>query len=240
MSKQLPIVLIGGSSGIGLATARLLNARGEKLLLASRSPDKLAAAATSIGAGVETRQLDLLNESSVRDFFNQFADHSIAHLFNFAGDSMGGGVLSSDVAAARQAMDSKFWGQFLIGRYAAPKLAPNASLTFSAGSGPRPHQAIATVAANAGVSLLAESLAKELAPIRVNVVAPYYVDSPMWSGLEAKSRDELFARVAQQLPVGFIAKPEQVAPAYVFAMDSPYLTATTIPVNGGALLQTIA
>lgn len=86
---------------------------------------------------------------------------------------MGGGVLNSDIATAQNAMQSKFWGQFYVGRYGGPKIKSTGSLTFTAGSGPRPHQAIATVAANAGVSLLAESLAKEIAPVRVNVVAPY-------------------------------------------------------------------
>jgi NAD(P)-dependent dehydrogenase (short-subunit alcohol dehydrogenase family) len=153
---------------------------------------------------------------------------------------MGGGVLDSDIATAKNAMQSKFWGQFYVGRYGGSKIKSTGSLTFTAGSGPRPHQAIATVAANAGVSLLAESLAKELAPVRVNVVSPYYTDTPMWEGMAADSRQDLFERVAKQLPIGFIAKAEDVAPTYLHVLQSTYLTGITIPVNGGALLQTIA
>jgi NAD(P)-dependent dehydrogenase (short-subunit alcohol dehydrogenase family) len=87
--------------------------------------------------------------------------------------------------------------------------------------------------------LLAEALAKELAPVRVNVVAPYYIDSPMWSGMPDEERKQLFERVGKQLPIGRVATVEDVAPTYLHVLESSYLTGITIPVNGGALLQTI-
>ena len=233
------IILIGASSGIGLAVAHLLAEQGAKLTIASRSREKLERAAQAIGGDVTIRTIDTLDEASVRTFFDHYEAGAIDHLINFAGDSMGGGVLEADLTAARNAMESKFWGQFYVGRYGGVKIKPTGSLTFTSGSGPRPHQAIATDTANAGVDLIAQSLAKELAPVRVNVVAPYYVDSPMWSGMEDVARRQLFDRVAEQLPVGFIAKPEEIAPTYLYVLQTRYLNATTIPVNGGALLQTI-
>jgi NAD(P)-dependent dehydrogenase (short-subunit alcohol dehydrogenase family) len=178
-----------------------------------------------------------LNENSVREFFANRND--IDHIINFAGDSMSGGVLDTDLTTARNALESKFWGQFYVGRYGGVKIKPSGSLTFTGGSGPRPHQAIATVAANAGVIVLAESLAKELAPVRVNVVSPYYVDTPMWSGIADTERQALFDRVAQQLPIGRVAKIEDVAPTFLHVIESTYLTGVNIPVNGGATLQTI-
>ncbi|MEO0770549.1 MAG: SDR family oxidoreductase [Cyanobacteria bacterium J06649_4] len=233
------IVLIGASSGIGLAVAKLLAKQNAKLTIASRTQAKLEKAAQDIGGDVTIRTIDTLSENSVKAFFETYQLGEIDHLLNFAGDSMGGGVLDADVTTARNAVESKFWGQFYIGRYGGVKVASGGSLTFTGGSGPRPHQAIATDVANAGASLLAESLAKELAPVRVNVVAPYYVDSPMWSGMEDEARRALFERVASQLPVGFIAKPEEIAPSYLYAMENRYLNGATIPINGGALLQTI-
>ncbi|MEL7313443.1 MAG: SDR family oxidoreductase [Cyanobacteria bacterium J06559_3] len=233
------IVLIGASSGIGLAVAHLLAEQGAKLTIASRSQEKLERAAQAIDGDVTIRTINTLNEASVQAFFDHYKAGEIDHLINFAGDSMGGGVLGTDLTAARNALESKFWGQFCVGRYGGVKIKSTGSLTFTSGSGPRPHQAIATVAANAGVDLMAQSLAKELAPVRVNVVAPYYVDSPMWSGMKDTARTQLFDRVAEQLPVGFIAKPEEIAPTYVYVLQTQYLNATTIPVNGGALLQTI-
>ncbi len=231
------IVIIGGSSGVGLAVAKLIADRGAKLTIASRSHDRLSIAAQEIGGDVQTGIINTLDENSVKDFFAHLND--IDHLLNFAGDTMGGGVLTADIAAARNAMESKFWGQFYVGRYGGLRIKPSGSLTFTSGSGPRPHQAIATVAANAGVSLLAESLAKELAPVRVNVVAPYYIDTPMWSGMPEVERKQLFERVGKQLPIGRVATIDDVAPTFLSVIQSSYITGVTIPVNGGALLQTI-
>ena len=152
---------------------------------------------------------------------------------------MAGGVLDTDIAVARNAIESKFWGQFYVGRYGGVKINPTGSLTFTGGSGPRPHQAIATVAANEGVKALVEALAKELAPVRVNAISPYYVNTPMWSGMEDKERQELFDSVSKQLPIGRVAEIKDIAPAYLDIIRSTYITGTNIPINGGALLQTI-
>lgn len=231
------VVIIGGSSGVGLAVAKLISAFGAKITIASRSRDRLENAAQEISGDVQIGTLNTLEEGSVRDFFANL--DNIDHLLCFAGDTMGGGVLTGDIATARNAMESKFWGQFYVGRYGGSKIKPSGSLTFTSGSGPRPHQAIATVAANAGVSLLAESLAKELAPVRVNVVAPYYIDTPMWAGMPEEERKQLFERVGKQLPIGRVATIDDVAPTYLYVIQSSYITGVTIPVNGGALLKTI-
>jgi len=240
MNAQLAnqnIVIIGGSSGVGLAVAQLIAASGARITIASRSLERLETAAQEIGGKVQIGIINTLEESSVKDFFANL--NEIDHLLCFAGDSMGEGVLTADMAIAHNAMESKFWGQFYVGRYGGPRIKPSGSLTFTSGSGPRPHQAIATVAANAGVSLLAESLAKELAPVRVNVIAPYYIDSPMWAGMPEAERQQLFERVGKQLPIGRVATIDDVAPAYLHVIQSSYITGVTIPVNGGALLQTI-
>lgn len=189
------VVIIGGTSGIGLAVAKLVAERGANITIASRSQERLSKAVQEIDGNVQIGTIDTLDENSVKEFFANRND--IHHIINFAGDSMSGGVLDTDLPTARNAMESKFWGQFYVGRYGGVKIKPSGSLTFTGGSGPRPHQAIATVAANAGVSLLAESLAKELAPVRVNVVSPYYVDTPMWSGIADTERQALFNRVRQ-------------------------------------------
>jgi NAD(P)-dependent dehydrogenase (short-subunit alcohol dehydrogenase family) len=216
MNAQLAnqdVVIIGGSSGVGLAVAKLIAASGARIIIASRSQERLEKAAQEIGGDIQIGIINTLEEGSVKDFFAN--RNEIDHLLCFAGDSMGGGVLTADMAFARNAMESKFWGQFYVGRYGGPKIKHSGSLTFTSGSGPRPHQAIATVAANAGVSLLAESLAKELAPVRVNVIAPYYIDSPMWAGMPAAERQQLFERVGKQLPIGRVATIDDVAPAWL-------------------------
>jgi NADP-dependent 3-hydroxy acid dehydrogenase YdfG len=147
------IVIIGGSSGIGLAVAKLVAQQGAKVTIVSRSKERLEKAANEIGGDVQIGIINTLDENSVKEFFANL--DPIDHLLCFAGDSMRGGVMNSDITTAKNAMQSKFWGQFYIGRYGSTKINTTGSLTFTAGSGPRPHQAIATVVANAGVSLLA-------------------------------------------------------------------------------------
>lgn len=231
------VVIIGGTSGIGLAVAKLVAEKGANITIASRSQERLTKAAQEIGENVQTGVIDTLNENSVKEFFAN--RNNIDHLLNFAGDSMGGGVLDADIPTARNAIESKFWGQFYIGRYGGVKIKPSGSLTFTGGSGPRPHQAIATVAANEAIRTLVEALAKELAPVRVNAISPYYVNTPMWSGMVDKERNELFDRVSKQLPIGRVAEIEDIAPAYLNIIQSTYMTGNNIPINGGALLQTI-
>ena len=235
--KDRRVVIIGGSSGIGLAVAKLIAAEGAKITIASRTKERLEKAAQEIEGNVNIHTIDTLNENSVKEFFTNY--NNIDHLLNFAGDSMAGGVLDTDIAVARNAMESKFWGQFYVGRYGGVKIKPTGSLTFTGGSGPRPHQAIATVAANEVVRTLVEALAKELAPVRVNAISPYYVNSPMWSGMGDTKRRELFVRVGKQLPIGRVAEVEDIALAYMDIIQSTYITGTNIPINGGALLQTI-
>ncbi|MEL6928668.1 MAG: SDR family oxidoreductase [Cyanobacteria bacterium J06600_6] len=231
------IVIIGGTSGIGRAVAKLVAEQGANLTIASRSTERLVKAAKEIGDRVQIDTIDTLNEDSVKEFFAQRND--IDHIINFAGDSMSGGVLDADVTTARKAMESKFWGQFYVGRYGGVKIKPNGSLIFTGGSGPRPHQAIATVAANTALIVLIEALAKELAPVRVNAISPYYVNTPMWSGMVDKERQTLFDHVGKQLPIGRVAEIEDIAPAYLDVLQSTYMTGNNIPINGGALLQTI-
>ena len=235
--KDKKIIVIGGSSGIGLAVAKLIAAEGAKITIASRTKERLEKAAEAIEGNVEIDTIDTLNEDSIKDFFTRY--DRIDHLLNFSGDSMAGGVLDTDIAVARNAIESKFWGQFYVGRYGGVKINPTGSLTFTGGSGPRPHQAIATVAANEAVKVLVEALAKELAPVRVNAISPYYVNTPMWSGMKDKERQKLFDSVSKQLPIGRVAEIEDIAPAYLDIVRSTYITGTNIPINGGALLQTI-
>lgn len=231
------VVIIGGTSGIGLAVAKLVAEQGANITIAGRSPERLTKAAREIGGNVQTGVIDTLNENCIKEFFAN--RNHIDHLLNFSGDSMGGGVLDADIPTARNAMESKFWGQFYIGRYGGVKIKPNGSLTFTGGSGPRPHQAITTVAANSALVVLVEALAKELAPVRVNAISPYYVNTPMWSGMVDKERQELFNRVGEQLPIGRVAEIKDIAPAYLDIIQSTYMTGNNIPINGGALLQAI-
>ncbi|NET32125.1 MAG: SDR family oxidoreductase [Cyanothece sp. SIO1E1] len=225
------VLIINGSPGIGLAVAKLVVDEGARLTIASHAQGQLEQANQAVDADVNTDIINTLEENSIKAFFatHDSFDHiiSLTGYSNGTGHTLGGGVLDSDIPTARNTIESAFWRQFYIGRYGGPKVKPGGSLTLTSGSGPPHCQAIATEVANAGVSVLAESLAKELAPVRVNVVAPYYVDTPRSSDMEDLEQGQLEC-VGQQLPMGQVSPTEDVAFTYLHVLQGHHITGTTM------------
>jgi NAD(P)-dependent dehydrogenase (short-subunit alcohol dehydrogenase family) len=122
------------------------------------------------------------------------------------------------VVSAKEAFDSKFWGQYITVRAALPYLNHESSITLTSGVyGVSPPQGATTLAAiNSAIEGLVRGLSIDLAPIRVNVVSPGIVDTPIYAGMPDDQRQELFHGIAQQLPVGRIAQPQDIAESYVY------------------------
>ena len=229
-------VVVGGSSGIGLAAAKALAAEGARVVIGGRSEERRRAAVASIPGRVEARGLDITDEASVGAFFD--AVGPLDHLVTTAAGAAMGPFLELDVAAARRFFDSKFWGPYVVARTAVPQLRPGGSITFfsgAAGSRATPGFSCGS-AINAAVETLVRTLAVELAPIRVNTVSPGLVDTPVWGSLvPAAERDALFAETAAKLPARRIGRPEEIADAVLFLIRNEYTTGTTLFVDGGYL-----
>jgi NAD(P)-dependent dehydrogenase (short-subunit alcohol dehydrogenase family) len=229
-------VVVGGSSGIGLATAQTLAEEGARVVIGGRSAPRLRAAAERIGGRVETHTLDITEEPSVAAFFD--AVGSLDHLVITAAGAAMGSFLELELAAARRFFDSKFWGPYAVARSAAPRLSRYGSITFfsgAAGSRATPGFACGS-AINAAIEMLVRTLAVELAPVRVNTISPGLVDTPVWDSLvSAGERDALFAETAARLPARRIGRPEEIADAVLFLVRNEYTTGTTLFVDGGYL-----
>jgi NAD(P)-dependent dehydrogenase (short-subunit alcohol dehydrogenase family) len=226
------IVVVGGTSGMGLATVRAAADRGAHVIAAGRRP---VAERDSV-PGVEQREVDLTDESSVERLFA--AVGTLDHLLVTASPGTPGPFLDQDLAAARSYMDGKFFGSWLAARLAAPRMRPGGSITFVTGAAvvrPPVHASMVT-AAFAAVEALARALALELGPLRVNAVRPGYTDSAMWSFLPPAERDELRTRVAKAMPVGRMGTPEDIADAVLFLMGNPQVTGAILEVSGGETL----
>jgi NAD(P)-dependent dehydrogenase (short-subunit alcohol dehydrogenase family) len=226
------VVVIGGTSGMGLATVRAAAGRGAEVIAAGRR----AVADREPVPGVEHRQVDLTDESSVRALFAGVGE--LDHLLVTASPGAPGPFLDQDLAAARSFMDGKFFGSWLAARYAAPRLRPGGSITFVTGGAvvrPPTHGSMIT-AAFAAVEALTRALALELGPLRVNAIRPGYTDSAMWSFLGPAERDDLRRRVAQTMPVGRMGTPEDIADAALFLMANPQVTGAIVEVSGGETL----
>lgn len=226
------VLVIGGSSGIGRATAEAAKALGAAVTIAARNPERLAAVAAELGvAGVP---LDTTDNAAVEAFFASAPvfDHVVVS----AAATKSGPVRVLPLAAARAAMESKFWGAYHVARSA--RIAPQGSLTFITGYlSQRPSAGATTQGAiNAALEGLARGLALELAPVRVNAVSPGLVDTPVWSGLAPEAKTAMFAQAAARLPARITGKPEHIALQVIAALLNPYMTGTTSFIDGGGLI----
>lgn len=173
------VCVIGGGSGIGLAVAAGALALGATVWIGSRSQERLLAAQT-VHPDLRLQPVDVTDEANVQAFFA--AVGALHHLVVSVSASAPGTVLDTDEETVRRAFETKFWGQFRAARAAAPLLAPEGSITLvSAISSRRPLRGLTNLsAANAAVEGLVRALALELAPRRVNAIAPGFVDTPFW------------------------------------------------------------
>jgi NAD(P)-dependent dehydrogenase (short-subunit alcohol dehydrogenase family) len=231
------IVVIGGSSGMGLATAKAAAAEGARVVIASRSEEKLRQAKAQIQGSVEVLTANVLDEISMRSFFEKVGEFD--HLTTPGSEAVMGPFLELDTQAARKAFDSKFWGQYHAAKYGAPKIRPGGSITFFSGIwSQRPIPRASVVAAiNSAIEGLGRALAVELAPIRVNVVSPGIVDTPLYGGMPPDKREAMFKQVAASIPAKRIGKAEEIAQTVLYLMTNGYTTGSTLCVDGGTTLR---
>ena len=177
--KGQRVIVVGGTSGMGRATARAAAARGAEAIAAGRRP----VAEREPAAGVRDVVADVTDPGSVRALFDAPVDHVLVT----ASPGRAGPLLEQEPEQARSFLDGKLFGAWLVARYAAPRLRAGGSLTYVTGAAVvrPPGDAATVVAAFAGVEGLTRALALELGPIRVNAIRPGYTDSEMWSGLDA-------------------------------------------------------
>jgi NAD(P)-dependent dehydrogenase (short-subunit alcohol dehydrogenase family) len=232
-------LIVGGTSGIGLAAAQLLHERGDTVHIVGRDKERLdAAVATAPGLiGHRADGGDRAEIAAVVAAVGRL-DRLIVTL---SGSDGPGPIAGLDLQMLRGAFEAKFWAHLTVLQAVLPQLAPTGSITLlgaiSARTGMPGTAGIAAL--NGAVEALVKPLAAELAPIRVNGVSPGIVDTPWWSGLPGDDRKAYFAQAASALPVRRIATAADVAEVVVLAATNPNLTGTVIETDGGARLVTM-
>lgn len=231
------LVVIGGGSGIGLATAKAFVEGGGQVLIGGRSLDRLEAARERLGANARAAAVDLFDPVSVARFF-ALVDR-LDHLFTPAASYTIAPFDHPEEAALASPFDGKFWGQVRCVRAAAPKLSPDGSVVLMSGaaSARPPKGAALYAAANGAIEAFGRGLAVDLAPIRVNVVAPGTIDGDLWARRPAEMRDAAFA---DQSAGSLVARPgteAEIAQAVLFLLTNGFTTGTTLFADGGYSLR---
>jgi NAD(P)-dependent dehydrogenase (short-subunit alcohol dehydrogenase family) len=231
------VVIVGASSGIGLATAQVASQAGAEVVMVSRSLDRLSEAARKIPGKAIVHALDMLDAAGVTKLFAQLTrvDHLV--LTAVANERQRqGNLVDLDQEQFEGSLD-KFRGFFNITRAAVPKMAPRGSITLTSGDSafkPSRHGMSVLAAVNGAIAAFGRALALELSPIRVNVISPGVVDTPLWSTAQREAM-KTWAE-SKDLPAQRFGQPGDIAHAILFLMTNPYVTGNILFVDGGLLV----
>jgi NAD(P)-dependent dehydrogenase (short-subunit alcohol dehydrogenase family) len=226
------VVVVGGSSGIGLSTAELAKREGAEIVIASRNVERLNAVAGKLGATAIAA--DVTSDESIESLFRKCGP--VDHVVVTAAQLRTGPFKTVAMEDVRATMEAKFWGAWRVARSA--EIRPGGSLTLVSGYlsiRPRPSAAIVG-AANGALESLARSLALELAPVRVNAVSPGIIDTPIRAAMPEEARRDMLAKAAAALPVGRVGTGEDIARQILAFMTIGFMTGSIVYLDGGALI----
>lgn len=230
--KDTTVVVIGGLSGIGRAVAEQAAAAGARVIAAGRR-----AAPADFPASITTAQVDISDEASVARLFGSIGPFD--HLVITAGPVIPSAKLANlNIADAIAAFNVKVFGPMRVAQQALGTIKPTGSITLTSGLLARKASPGGLVKAsmNAAIEIMAKTLAKELAPLRVNVISPGMVESGMWGEMSEADRKAMAARAGAGLPVGRVGQGSDLAQAYLMLMQNGFMTGSVVDVDGGGLL----
>ncbi|MEQ9639782.1 MAG: SDR family oxidoreductase [Alphaproteobacteria bacterium] len=231
--KGKKAIVVGGTSGIGLATTRQLAALGAKVVAVSRDPSK----ATDVPAGVELKACDTLDRDALAALFKECAPYDILVSAATGGGRALGPFLDMDMDGFKGSFD-KLWGYANVVRFGAEHLTDNGAIVLVSGTParrPKPPQ-VALSAVGAAVEALTRSVAQQIAPKRINVVSPGLIDTPMMS-LQGEERRKFYETGSANHLIKRAGQADEVAQGILFVIQNDFVTGTTVDVDGGWLLS---
>jgi NAD(P)-dependent dehydrogenase (short-subunit alcohol dehydrogenase family) len=231
------VLVVGGSSGLGLATAVHAHGLGAKVTIAARGRDRLVAAKATVGEHCTAVEADVSDEESMARLFEQAG--GLDHVFFSAGRYPRALIRDAEVEKVRIGLEDRFWGAFFVCKYGAPKLRKDGSITFVTGVAvfkPGGPGGSVVVAGAGAVDAFTRSMAKELAPIRVNSLSPGLCDTSLVRGIYGDTWEQVTKMWSERVLVGRVGTPDDIAHAAMFLMTNTYVTGTTLHVEGGQRL----
>jgi NAD(P)-dependent dehydrogenase (short-subunit alcohol dehydrogenase family) len=231
------VVVVGGSSGIGLAVAQQAASQGAKVVIVSSNAERVQKTVECIGREAQGQAVDVSDEGAVATFFAKLG--AFDHLIFTAGDSLHlHDLTTTDLQQARRAFELRYWAALAAVKYGSPHIRKEGSIVLTTGiAGQRPKKGWVIAASVCGsIETLTRALAVELAPIRVNAVSPGLVRTNLWQNMNPTERELLYESVGNSLPVGRVGEACEIAQAYLFLMQEGFATGQTVVVDGGTLL----
>lgn len=229
------IIIAGGTSGIGLATAKLLAEKGASVIVTGRSEEKLTKARAT-APGITATSLDSTDSAALKEFFAQTGHFH--HLILTLSSAKGGGPFATmDLAELRAGFEGKFWPHLQTIQAALPWIHKSGSITIiSAASATAMLPGTSGLAAiNGALEVMVPIMAKELKPLRINAVSPGVIDTEWWDFLSRDDRKATFESYAQGIAVGRIGNPQDVSNLIETVVNNSYINGTVLHVNGGLL-----
>lgn len=231
------VIIMGGSSGIGLATARMLVEAGAEVTITGRSRDKINTAVAQLGERAHGSVVDATSIPQLQTFFREYG--AFEHLVIAVSGAAGAGAFRTlDLQDLRHGFEAKFWPQIAIAQISLETLQRDGSITFIAAGSSRKALpgTVGLAAINGALDAMIPTLAVELLPMRVNAVSPGVIATPWWDRVPEGFRNDFFAQSAASAPAGRVGQPEDVAQAIIFLIQNTFVTGSIIDCDGGARL----
>jgi len=231
------VLVFGGSSGIGLAIAKAAAWEQAQIIIVSSNQQRVDQALSLIPGTHLGYTADLSNEAEIKQVLEKIGQ--IDHLIYTAGENIKLSALNdTDIDAARQYFNIRYWGAVAAVKYAAPYISTGGSIVLTSGIAAARPQAGWGMGASicAAMEGFTRAMAVELAPIRVNIVSPGFVRTPLWAGIPEAEREAMFKSAGDALPVKRIGEASDIAQTYLYLLKQEFSTGQVIIVDGGAVL----
>ena len=230
----MKVVVAGGSSGIGEATARQFATLGAQVTITGRDPARLEAARARLGT-VRAELVDGRDAAASRALFERIGpfDHLVLAL---TGGKGAGPFSTLSLDDVRAGLEAKLFAQLTTLQAALPALRQSVTFITAASARAALPGTAGLAAVNGSIEAVVRPLAAEIAPIRVNAVSPGIVDTPWWDAMPAEQKQAFFRQAAASLPVGHVGQPDDVAAAIVMLACNAFITGIVLEVSGGATL----
>ncbi|MFB9769545.1 SDR family oxidoreductase [Lactiplantibacillus modestisalitolerans] len=232
MSEQT-VLIIGGTSGFGLAVAQQVIAQRQAVHIVGRTTTHVQRALATLNSRLAVGSaFDAQDSDQLRTFFQRAGKFD--HVLSFLGGAMGGGFLDHSVAEIRQVVEEKFFANLQLAQVASRYLKLHGSLILTSGAGGHPYDASGAIIGNQAINTLVAGLAVELAPdYRINAVAPTWTPTGLWRELTPQQLKQQAANVSAGIPLRRVATVAEVASAYTYLMANQFVTGQVLNVDGG-------